>query len=236
VAGEIRIKVDDSEVKRALRGFERQLPYAMARALSDVAVAAQSELRGDLGKYVILRRAWVQRGIQIKRASKTDPGGPTAWVGTQDAVMAAMATGGVRPKTGRDDPMVPTGGKGFPRATPKTVTGPKTWPERLLETREKATGATAYFRDARGNVVKKTGPLVPRQRYHTGSKPLVRQARDGGRASIRVAWRNPQHAIQMRKRWPMEPSVRAVVLREWAAVAARWVNNAIASSWERASR
>ena len=221
----IKVTVDDSEVRRAMRGFERSIPFALAHALTKTAQAAQKQVRAELGRSVTLRSGWVSKGIVIQPATKATL---TSAVGTVDPIMATLATGGTRPEDGGKSPMVPQIGKGLPRATLATATRPAKFPGKLLEIPNRSTGQPDYFvgrgggKLSAGSVYRKTGKLIARRRWHAGSGPMVRQ-----RMPFRLAWAHPSHKISLKKRWDLQGQVEVVVLRHWARIAAESVQYAI---------
>lgn len=59
-----------------MNGMERQLPFATARALNDVAVGFQQDERAVIQREFTIRRPWVLQGVKINRgdfATKTKP-------------------------------------------------------------------------------------------------------------------------------------------------------------------
>ena len=64
------IKID-AQVTNAMRGFERQMPFAIALALTRTAQDAQQEVKGQLPSRFTLRNGWTARNIRIQTASKS---------------------------------------------------------------------------------------------------------------------------------------------------------------------
>lgn len=64
------IKID-AKVTNAMRGFERQMPFAIALALTRTAQDAQQEVKGQLPSRFVLRNGWTARNIRIQAASKS---------------------------------------------------------------------------------------------------------------------------------------------------------------------
>lgn len=64
------IKID-AQVTNAMRGFERQMPFAIALALTRTAQDAQQEVKGQLPSRFALRNGWTARNIRIQAASKS---------------------------------------------------------------------------------------------------------------------------------------------------------------------
>jgi hypothetical protein len=95
----VRIRVSD-DVKRFTRDMDeaanRQVPFALARALTRTAQDAQGDVRSDLPRRFTIRNTWVSRGIRITPATKAKP---EAIVGSLEPFMARQETGG--PKRAR---------------------------------------------------------------------------------------------------------------------------------------
>src|SRR5260370_40269244 len=73
---DVRIRVID-DVKRFTRDMDeaanRQIPFALARALTRTAQDAQSDVRSDLPRRFTIRNTWVSRSIRITPATKAKP-------------------------------------------------------------------------------------------------------------------------------------------------------------------
>ena len=79
----------------------RLVPYATAVALTRIAQRAQKEVRANLPKRFQVRRPWIQQGIRILAAKKSQWPTPEAVVGSRDAFMVLQETGGTkRPGSG----------------------------------------------------------------------------------------------------------------------------------------
>lgn len=90
------------ELSFRLRRLARdQIPFATARALTDVAQAARDAQREAMPRRFTIRNKRVVRGITIERANKSDWPDTFALVGTRDPFIARHELGGVqRPATG----------------------------------------------------------------------------------------------------------------------------------------
>jgi hypothetical protein len=90
----MRIRVH-SDVARFTAGMDdaanRQIPFALARALTLTAKDAQDDVRAGLAAKFTLRNTWVSRGIRITPATKANP---VAIVGSLEPFMAKQETGG----------------------------------------------------------------------------------------------------------------------------------------------
>lgn len=125
----IRVTADVAKATAMLTRVERkQLPFAVAMALTDVAKAAKAQVQAELPSRFHIRTPWVARGIQIRAAQKA-PGGPnslTAAVLSRDRFMGLQELGGQR-----DKGAVPIGARPFP-----SITTPRSrWPAALLRRR-----------------------------------------------------------------------------------------------------
>lgn len=96
----VSVRVID-DVERLTRNLDdaakRQLPFALARALTWTAKDAQSDVREDLPKKFTLRNAWVKNGIRITPATKASP---EAVVGSLEPFMQRQETGGPKGSRG----------------------------------------------------------------------------------------------------------------------------------------
>lgn len=96
-----RIEIDTRELAAFARTLgdlaEKQMPFAVAAALTDTARQARDELRKNLPKHFKVRNPSVTRGIQYKPASKRD-NPPTALVHTEPwaGFLTLHVTGGVK--------------------------------------------------------------------------------------------------------------------------------------------
>jgi len=129
VAG-LGVKVDARVFLRAMKGAERQTPYAQAKALTATAKDAQTVVRYRLDDDLTIRTHWIARGIRIRPATKTNL---SAEVGSVDYFMLAQGVGGKRAAKSDHGIAVPMVGRGLPRATIKSTTRPSRWPGALMQ-------------------------------------------------------------------------------------------------------
>jgi hypothetical protein len=126
------VRADTAALKAALSSIEQsQLPFATARALTTTAKQGQAAVRARLPQIFTIRTTWLDKGIQVRSASKRDL---RAAVVSRDEFMGLQETGGEKkPRKGR--------AIGVPKAIrePKTkVTKPSEWPGALLARSAKA--------------------------------------------------------------------------------------------------
>lgn len=101
---EIRVSSNVASFDRWIdQAVRKQLPFAVASALTRTAQAAQGEVRENLPKHFTIRSPWLSGGIRIRPASKRDWPHSRAAVGTVDEELVLQETGGTkRPRTGKD--------------------------------------------------------------------------------------------------------------------------------------
>jgi hypothetical protein len=91
-----------SDIKQAVAKLQsitdaKQLPFAIARALTVTARDVQDEVRNNLAQRFTLRNNWVRQGIQIQRATKQNL---EAMVFSRDAFMGLQEVGGAKSPLG----------------------------------------------------------------------------------------------------------------------------------------
>lgn len=86
----ISVQVDPRRFNRWLTAqAQKQVPFATAKALTNLAKGAQESLRSDIQRNMTIRRPWALKGIQVKAAQKRDGlNGMYAEVGSKDWYMA----------------------------------------------------------------------------------------------------------------------------------------------------
>lgn len=96
---EIGVKSTLGKLVASLDAFEPdQLPFSIARALTRTAIEAQAAVRLAMPSEFTIRRDWIQRGIQVQGATKSDL---RAIVFSRDKFMGRQEYGGEKvPKLG----------------------------------------------------------------------------------------------------------------------------------------
>ena len=86
----ITVQLDPRRFNRWLNAqAQKQVPFAAAKALTNLAKDAQSVIRSDIQRTMTIRRPWALKGIQVKAAQKRDGlGRMQAEVGSKDWFMA----------------------------------------------------------------------------------------------------------------------------------------------------
>ena len=92
---------DISQVLKAQSDLaNKQLPFAVARALTLTAQDAQTQIRSNMGQRFTIRNAWSQRGIVVKPADKNVvPARSAVFVGDLWAYLLQQETGGMKVPT-----------------------------------------------------------------------------------------------------------------------------------------
>lgn len=191
----LAIKIDASEFERAMRGFERQIPFAIALALTRTAQDAQAVVKAHLGDEFTIRTPWIAKGIRIQAAKKADL---AATVGSVDRFMEPQAVGGIKTALKGKMVGVPMVGKGRPRPTIKAVTRPSKWPGALTKKANVFYGVAGY----------KPGTLGVWQR-------VTRKTEGGKVRGLRLLYALVEKA-KILPHWPIKDQVEDVVRQRWA--------------------
>ena len=86
----------------------KQLPFALATALTWTAQEVRDDARARLPDHFTVRSTWVEKSLQIDKANKKDPD-PTAYVGSLYDPMGLHGEGGVKRGRGGRSVGVPVG-------------------------------------------------------------------------------------------------------------------------------
>jgi len=99
----LAISVNLKEFKRGLDDIARQqLPFAIAKTLTDLAKEAQLQIRSSIPKLFHVRSTWTEKGVRIEPARKADlisRGSCQSVVKDIDRHMLLQETGGIKRPT-----------------------------------------------------------------------------------------------------------------------------------------
>lgn len=201
----IRVRHNLAELAKGLDDLtKRQLPFAIALALTRTAQDVRDRLQGGIPRYFTERSSWVRRSIQMDMADRKDPD-PSAVVGSLYPPMALHAEGG--PKTGSEGVAVPVWAR--PKETDRTR--PAKFPGRLAKKPDFfiAPFQRAPFRVGRGAVEEGVGLFQ-------------RVGKRGDKRHLKLWW-TLRDSVQIKQDWPFEGDAVAVVEAElidnfWAAL------------------
>jgi hypothetical protein len=213
---DIHVKIDSKVFDRALFAMQKQIPFAMARALTLTAQDCKTALVGHLTNDFTIRTTWLEQGMRIKSATKKNQ---AAEVGSIDPFMAWQEAGGTKESNnkvmgiptevirGDDNRGIATAGK---------------WPSRLVNSKK---GKGAYFvgQFASGKrfVGRKTGAATPRQRVRAGRTGPVLP-----REPIEIVYRFADK-VQIKPRWEFEKRILEVCDKEFADNALRAIDEVL---------
>lgn len=65
-----RVTVDARQLMQDMQGYQKQIPYVLARSLTNTALGAQADVRARLPGQFTLRNTFTQRGIRYMAAQK----------------------------------------------------------------------------------------------------------------------------------------------------------------------
>lgn len=131
----ITVRHDLAKASAMLRKLAKeQVPFALAKTLTDLAKEVQREVRVEMPKNFTLRRQWIVNGIRIKAATKRKL---ESVVYSRDKFMARQESGGIKraPETKvwrvGDKIAIPTTlAKGGSRTG---IVPKRNWPENLIK-------------------------------------------------------------------------------------------------------
>jgi hypothetical protein len=187
-----------SNIKQAVAKLQRitdakQLPFAIARALTVTARDVQDEVRNNLAQRFTLRNNWVRQGIQIQRATKQNL---ESIVFSRDAFMGLQELGGAKSPLG-NYLAVPTS---LVRRTPKDMIRKSDRPKSLgdkvgiIEFRGRKWLALKRSRKGRNKTeLRLMYLLVPR----ADIEPRLKLRDDGLRVSQAVFERRLQESLEL---------------------------------------
>jgi len=216
---DISVRIDARIFERALFAMQKQIPFAMARALTLTAQDCKMALVGHLPDDFTIRTTWLEQGMRIKSATKANQ---SAEVGSIDPFMVLQEAGGTKePKNkamgiptdvirGDDNRGIATAGK---------------WPKSLINAKKSARSYfVGKFASGKRFLGHKTGAAEPRKR--------VRDGRTGP-----VLPREPMEVVyvfadkaQIKPRWEFEKQILAVCDKEFADNALRAIDEVLRTS------
>lgn len=111
------------EVRRLLGGVEKQLPFAMAKAVNDITLEARDFLKDRNRQTFIIRRPWVLNGWRVRLARKSStPIAARLWLDPTRDFLAKFEEGGSKQSRSGRSLAVPIEARPSPRAlVPKAL-------------------------------------------------------------------------------------------------------------------
>jgi hypothetical protein len=224
----IDIRIDCGEIERELRGAPKQIPFAISKAINEVALKARDTLRADLGSHLTLRNAYTLNGLQVEKGSKATL---DAKVGELDSrwYMASHALGEEARKPPKGVNHVPQeDGEGAPRPVHNR---PIPRGLRIDKIDKSKHGGISYFvfrRDGKAiGMFYRSGAERPARRKTMRGQPVPSTVRP--RLPITKAYTFASE-VRIRPDWPMERIVAAVVERDWSQAVQKAVIEALWSA------
>lgn len=226
----IQFKIDDREVKAALRNFEKSIPFAMSLIANRLAKKAREELRANLAADGIKTRdkgAWIKRQLEFDRHNWATKANPVATLTSPRGILgtAAQEEGGARRKPG----LVPVVGEGGARETPTSpIKGylrknANTLERLLIQEARTPRGAKRFVR-IKNTVYERTGPATKRLRG-TGSRLVLS-------GPLVAVFRIPKAGVMIPHRWQLQRRLGIVQATFGADIAAKAIEETIAKAWK----
>jgi hypothetical protein len=227
------ISIDPRLCVQTLNGMDAQLPFAVAKALNEVAVKFQADERDVIRSTMTIRRPWVLQGVKIDRqdfATKQKLSVRVHVEGDRD-FLEKFEEGGTRgPRAGKRALSVPIGAK----RSPQSIVPASLRPKALLRGGKELHGSGVTIiegalntvliqkADGSGVILQRKGRKVALKKRHHG--PLQKGQR-----------RDPRMVVLfiLRPRTPVPRSLRfgetaaKSFAANWPKAMTRWWNEAV---------
>lgn len=206
---QVQVELDFTKLAKALtRIADKNVPFAMARAVTDTAKEIKTTSIHRLNRVFQIRSTWLERGMRVISADwKTVR--QEARVGTKDPFMVLQQTGGDKAPLGASQGVPEagsplSGGMPMPRGTAGERTTPKgsRWPKHLIEAilaqrAMRKAGKVSRNRAAKNKLVylenAKTVTIGVRTKFGKGSNT--------GRDQFKALWFLVKRPVHIPKRW-----------------------------------
>ena len=231
-----QVFIDNSRLIRALERIgNRNVPFAVARALTDTAKVVQEDARGRLARIFKIRTTWVSRGLRVRSSDwKTAPHLEAA-VGTVDKFMALQQTGGM--KDPKDDMQgIPkagsalVGGMNMPRGTAgeRTTTRGANWPRQLVKAIQALKAAKAAGKRSRNRAAK--NKLVFLEHADIPTIAVRVSTGRGTKGQFKPLWFLFKRSVKIPKRWDFLERGELVARRNLERILHRRIREEISGS------
>ena len=226
----ITVKTDLFDVAENLQqAAVKQMPFAMARALTKTARDCVEPAKQEMGRVFELRAKWVQKGMRVTRALKKDYPNTKAVVWHKDYYMHHQMHGSVEEgrrrtyitKEGKvmaTHEAVPMVGRGKPRTSESTPTRPSRWPggSRWWQTKKQKLKPRLYHAQLKSGAVglfkAPTSKQIARNRKRNAK--LAKGERDERNVKAKLLWVFPKK-IEIKPRWDLFEVVSQTVDDVW---------------------
>lgn len=225
------IELDVGIFERRMNEFQRQIPFAVSKALNMTAKAGVPDTRKDLRKSrdFTIRSPWVPQGIQMRASNKKML---VAQIGSVDEFMVRQVEGGTKIDKDGGNLAIPLVGKGRARSRLRKTTPQSMWPSQLPQNDPNVFIGTAGYKKGAKTRHRKT------KKYNK-----IRTFNQAGGGTFAVWRRLPKHRLKMvyafrkqvevKGRWDIHSVVEASVKQHWPAEAEKAIAYAIATSLRR---
>jgi hypothetical protein len=205
MANEFKITSNAIELDRTLRLIGgRHIPFATARALTNIAYRLKDVEKSKISKYFEVRTKWSPNTLRAGRALKADYPRAFSTISVRDDVMAIAAMGGHREGNGA----IP-GRRARKILNPSNETlGPKYFPGKLIKAGDKMKKGTRGKTKHKNRVFTFTSKRGP-----SAGEKVMAIRRGGARLPLDVLYVFPNSRPYIKKRWPLIPNVTAGVAR-----------------------
>ena len=221
---DIAITSNAKALAHAMGDFSgKQIPFATARALTDVAFMAQRKEKGDLGKHLHLRNRFSAGGIQVNPAEKGDWPHAYAEVGIDekrsylvDHVLGGKREGGTHGRAILEDESLRSGSGRVPAGKR---------PKALIERARRAARQAQLTGAFGGKAKAKVGGIVVIDSAKWGGE-LVLQRMAAGKDGLKLLYAF-RKGVTIKREVPFEQTAEQVVAREYRGAFYRRLEQAI---------
>lgn len=231
-----QVRADVSRLVKALTKLgERNIPFAVARALTDLAMEIREGAKPRLKRLFHIRTTWVERGFRVVSADyRTAPGRGTieARVGHKDPYMALQQTGGDKLPKGREQAIPQAGsalgaGMQMPRGSAGERTTPRgsNWPRHLIAAIESMKARQKAGKKSRNKAAKNKLVFLEHARIPTIAVRIANGR--GTKGQFKPLWFLYSRPVDIPKRWDFLERGEAYAQRNYQRVLYRRVREAI---------
>ncbi len=213
MANEFKVTSNAIELDRTLRLIGgRHIPFATARALTNIAYRLKDVEKSKIAKYFEVRTKWSPNTLRAGRALKSDYPRAFSTIAVRDDVMAIAAMGGHREGNGA----IP-GRRARKILNPSNETlGPKYFPGKLIKAGDKTDKGTRRKSSSQFKSKTKYKNRVftfTSKRGPSAGEKVMAIRRSNKRLPLDVLYVFPNNRPYIKKRWPLIPNVTAGVAR-----------------------
>lgn len=213
---DLDVKIDTREIEAALSRWPKQIPYAIKAGIDSCLFVARKRISSDLPRYFHIRTPFVQRGLNVTQATKTNLTGTVGFLDSRWFMPSQITGESGRKKPGDKPIWMPLArGPRSPRPDIRKAIIPSRRPN---VAGAKTLGGASIGRELKVKRVNEPGYFkVLSGKIYPG---IYYRPSDLSRKIVPAYWLQPH--MDIKPRYPMLARVESVVKLEWprASIAA----------------